>query len=356
MFNHKGDLEQKPAKKDDPAAKGPESHGLDLGRTFKQASDALGRVQNDMIERVTNTHVKQQYVASISPALANLYVRGRDIMLSRSQSGKSLADLSDLSAAERHAAQTYQRIHSDLPSKIPFYNKETLANDLDRDIVRKARSQPASFTERPSSGMPLAQSRPERKVEASPKQDSKKDSKKDSQPELKHELRPQLRQEIRSTSRPDTNSEPKSGPSLGPKSGSKSEPNIGSRSGAKNESNGDLKDGTKGEAKTLAIASEKGATPKLSPINDQQTVHKQADSRQLDPTYSTQGSFTKAEKELLAGSESRNNAVAAKSGETTKSDTAGNALLTALGKNRSESESSRTIQRSETISEQKAQK
>lgn len=83
MFNHKGDLEQKPAKKDDHEAKSPESHGFDLGRTFKQASDALGRVQNDMIERVTNTHVKQQYVASISPALANLYVRGRDIMLSR---------------------------------------------------------------------------------------------------------------------------------------------------------------------------------------------------------------------------------------------------------------------------------
>jgi hypothetical protein len=42
---------------------------------------------------LTNAHVKQQYVASISPALANQYVRGRDIMLSRSQSGKSLADL-----------------------------------------------------------------------------------------------------------------------------------------------------------------------------------------------------------------------------------------------------------------------
>ncbi|MDQ5936162.1 MAG: hypothetical protein QG574_3498 [Cyanobacteriota bacterium erpe_2018_sw_21hr_WHONDRS-SW48-000092_B_bin.40] len=364
MFNHKGDLEQKPAKKDDHEAKSPESHGFDLGRTFKQASDALGRVQNDMIERVTNTHVKQQYVASISPALANLYVRGRDIMLSRSQSGKSLADLSDLSAAERHAAQTYQRIHSDLPSKIPFYNKETLANDLDRDIVRKARSQPASFTERPSSGMPLAQSRPERKVEASPKQDSKqdskKDSKKDSQPELKQELRPQLRQEIRSTLRPDTNSEPKSGPNLGtnlgPKSGSKSEPTLGSRSGAKNESNGDLKAEPKGEAKVLAVASEKGATSKLSPINDQQTGHKQADNKQLEPKYSTQGSFSKAEKELLAGSESRNNAVAAKSGETTKPGTAGNALLTALGKNRSECESSQSTQRSEIFREPKQQK
>ena len=75
MFNHKGDLEQKPAKKDGPEVKSPESHGFDLARTFKQASDALGKVQNDMIERVTNTHVKQQYVASISPALANLYTR-----------------------------------------------------------------------------------------------------------------------------------------------------------------------------------------------------------------------------------------------------------------------------------------
>ncbi len=360
MFNHKGDLEQKPAKKDDHEAKSPESHGFDLGRTFKQASDALGKVQNDMIERVTNTHVKQQYVASISPALANLYVRGRDIMLSRSQTGKSLADLSDLSAAERHAAQTYQRIHSDLPSKIPFYNKETLANDLDRDIVRKARSQPSSVTERPSSGLPLAQSRPERKAEASPKQDSKKDSKKDSQPELKQELRPQLRQEIRSTSRQDTNPEPisgpKSAPNLGPKLGAKSEPNLSSHSGLKNESKDDFRAEGKGEAKVLAIASEKSSTSKLSTINDQQTVYKQADYKQLDPKYTTQGSFSKAEKELLAGSESRNNAVAAKSGETTKPGTAGNALLTALGKNRSESEPSRSTQRSETIREPKGQK
>ena len=356
MFNHKGDLEQKPAKKDDHEAKSPESHGFDLGRTFKQASDALGKVQNDMIERVTNTHVKQQYVASISPALANLYVRGRDIMLSRSQTGKSLADLSDLSAAERHAAQTYQRIHSDLPSKIPFYNKETLANDLDRDIVHKARSQPASAAERPSSGLPLAQSRPERKAEASPKQDSKKDSKKASQPELKQELRPQLRQEIRSTSRPDTNSEPKSGPSLVHKSGSKSEPTIGSRSGPKNEPKDDFRAEGKGEAKVLAIASEKSSTSKLSTIYDQQTVYKQADYKQLDQKYTTQGSFSKAEKELLAGSESRNNAAAAKSGETTKPGTAGNALLTALGKNRSTSEPSRSTQRSETIREPKGQK
>jgi hypothetical protein len=353
MFNHKGDLEQKPAKKDDSEAKSPESHGFDLGRTFKQASDALGKVQNDMIERVTNTHVKQQYVASISPALASLYVRGRDIMLSRSQSGKSLADLSDLSAAERHAAQTYQRIHSDLPSKIPFYNKETLANDLDRDIVRKARSQPTTVTERPSSGLPPAQLRPERKVEASSKQEMKKDSKQES----KQELRPQLRQEIRSSSRLETNSEPRAGTKSGTKSDPKSEPSLGSRSGAKNEAKGDLKAEPKGEAKVLAVTSEKGATSKHSPIIDKtQTGHKQAENKQLEPKYSTQGSFSKAEKELLAGSEYRNKNVAAKSQESAKPGTAGNALLTALGKNRSESESSRTIQNSETIREQKEQK
>ncbi len=331
MFNHKGDLEQKPAKKDDPEAKSPESHGFDLGRTLKQASDALGKVQNDMIERVTNTPVKQQYVASISPALANLYVRGRDIILSRSQTGKSLADLSDLSAAERHAAQTYQRIHSDLPSKIPFYNKETLANDLDRDIVRKARSQPASVAERPSSGMPLAQARPERKAEASSKHETNKDSKRDS----KQELSPQSRQETRSSSRPDTNSEAKKGSNLGPKSEPRLEPSMSSKLGAQTESKGEFKAEAKGEAKALG--------------------HKQADNKQLEPKYSTQGSFSKAEKELLAGSEYRNNAVAARSQETAKPPTAGNALLTALGKNRSESDS-RAIQSSETIREQKEPK
>jgi len=353
MFNHKGDLEQKPAKKDDHGAKSPESHGFDLDRTFKQASDALGKVQNDMIERVTNTHVKQQYVASISPALANLYVRGRDIMSSRSQSGKSLADLSDLSAAERHAAETYQRIHSDLPSKIPFYNKETLANDLDRDIVRKARSQPASTAERPSSGLPPTQLRPQRKVEASSNQDSKKDSK----PPSKQELNSQSRHEIRSSSRPDTNSEPKSAPNLGPKSGTKSEPKLGSSSEAKNESKGDFRAEAKGEAKVLSNSSEKGATSKLTTINDEiQTSHRPADNKPLEPKYSTQGSFSKAEKELLAGLESRNNAVAAKSIETTKPGTAGNALLTALGNNRSANEPSRSTQSSETIREPKEQK
>jgi hypothetical protein len=386
MFNHKGDLEQKPAKKDDPEAKSPESHGFDLGKTFKQASDALGKVQNDMIERVTNTHVKQQYVASISPALANLYVRGRDIMLSRSQSGKSLADLSDLNTAERHAAQTYQRIHSDLPSKIPFYNKETLANDLDRDIVRKARSQPVSVAERPSSGMPSVQLRPERKVEASSKQETIKDSKRDS----KKELIPQSQHETRSSSRPVTSPEPRLGSKSEhkpePKSEHKSEPSLGSRSGAQNEAKGDLKAEAKGEAKVLAVASEKISTAKLSPVSDQiQTVYKPTGNKQLEPSekekrqieerqhetrqnavrqneqaqndqkYSSKGGFTKAEKNLLAGSDYRNNVVAAKSGEATKPTTAGNALLTALGKNRSESESSRTIQRTESIREQKTQ-
>ncbi len=355
MFNQKGDLEQKPAKKDDPEAKSLESHGFDLGRTFRQASDALGKVQNDMIERVTNTNVKQQYVASISPALANLYVRGRDIMLSRSQSGKSLADLSDLSAAERHAAQTYQRIHSDLPSKIPFYNKETLANDLDRDIVRKARSQPASAAERPSSGMPLAQLRPERKVETSSKQETRKDSTKDS----KQELRPQSGQDARSSSRPVTSHEPRLGSKSEhkpePKSEHKSEPNLSSRLGVQNESKGDLKGEAKGEAKVLAVAAEKGSISKQSNKNDQQTEHKQADNTKLEHKTSSQGSFTKAERELLTGSEYRNNAVIAKSQESAKPAAAGNALLTALGKNRSEGESSRTIQRSETIREQKTQ-
>ncbi len=147
MFNRNGDLEHKPGKKDD-AEKAPEhSAGFDLGKTLKQAGDAIGRVQNDMIERVTNAQVQKQYVASISPALASQYARGREIVLSRSEAGKSTSDLSDLSASELKAAQTYQRLHSDLPSKIPFYNKETLANDLDRDIVRKARSQPQPVAE-----------------------------------------------------------------------------------------------------------------------------------------------------------------------------------------------------------------
>ncbi|MFA6557496.1 MAG: hypothetical protein WCT03_13835, partial [Candidatus Obscuribacterales bacterium] len=153
MFNRNGDLEHKPGKKDD-AEKAPEhSAGFDLGKTLKQAGDAIGRVQNDMIERVTNAQVQKQYVASISPALASQYARGREIVLSRNEAGKSTSDLSDLSASELKAAQTYQRLHSDLPSKIPFYNKETLANDLDRDIVRKARSQPQPVSAKPESAM-----------------------------------------------------------------------------------------------------------------------------------------------------------------------------------------------------------
>jgi hypothetical protein len=53
MFNRNGDLEQKPAKTDDADAKSPERHDFDLGKTFKQAGDAIGKVQNDMIERLS---------------------------------------------------------------------------------------------------------------------------------------------------------------------------------------------------------------------------------------------------------------------------------------------------------------
>ena len=83
-----------------------------------------------------------------------------------------------------------------------------------------------------------------------------------------------------------------------------------------------------------------------------QTCALRSDNRQLETKYSTQGSFTRAEKELLAGSECRTNAPA-KWQDNAQPGTAGNALLTALAKGRSESDSSRTIRKSETFREQK---
>ena len=221
MFNRNGDLEQKPAKNDDADAKSPERHDFDLGKVVKEVGDAAGKVQNDMIERLTNAHVKQQYVANISPALANQYVRGRDIMQSRSQSGKSATDLSDLSTAERKATEVYQRLHSDLPSKIPFYNRETLANDLDRDIARKARSQPvaspavalAAAETKPRSRAAKSELRSAARAEAGAKLDAKSVSKLAAKPDSKTDQKlvskPDSKSESRVLSHPESKVNPK---------------------------------------------------------------------------------------------------------------------------------------------------
>ncbi|GEM_PF-757518 len=141
----------------------------DLALNFKsgfekaahQIGDALGQAQNEVVLRVTNAPVAAQYVASISPALARQYVQGREIVLARQASGKSLTDFSDLTSSQRKVSETYQKLHSDLPSKIPFYNKEILARDLDRDIVRKALPQ-AQVTEpkRESKSAPIQSETP----------------------------------------------------------------------------------------------------------------------------------------------------------------------------------------------------
>jgi len=116
-------------------------------QTALKIADVLGRKQNEIVENLTKIHVSAQYKASISPALARQYLQGRKIVQARAEANKSLTDLSDLNAARRKAVQTYQKLHSDLPSQIPFYNKEILARDLERDIVRRAAIEPERVTE-----------------------------------------------------------------------------------------------------------------------------------------------------------------------------------------------------------------
>jgi hypothetical protein len=323
MFNRNGDLEQKPAKTDDAEVKSPERHDFDLGKTFKQAGDAIGKVQNDMIERLTNAHVKQQYVASISPALANQYVRGRDIMLSRSQSGKSTTDLSDLSAVERKAIQTYQRLHSDLPSKIPFYNKETLANDLDRDIVRKARSQPvtqaATVAETKSSSRTAksevrletrSETRAEGRAVPASKPNLKPDSKLDSNPNL----------------RPDSKS--------APKPESKSEFKSEFKSESKPELRAKLHPEPRGDSKGLSLPDSKSVTKPDSPLASKADI--KADSKLQAVSAEKMASVEKATSDVKATSDAKAIPVAAP----------GNALLTSLSKNRTEIESQVSPQQS----------
>ncbi|MDP3508900.1 MAG: hypothetical protein Q8T09_12995 [Candidatus Melainabacteria bacterium] len=261
MFNRNGDLEQKPAKNDNADAKSPVHHDFDLGKAMKQAGDAIGKVQNDMIERVTNAHVKQQYVASISPALANQYVRGRDIMLDRGQLGKSTTDLSDLSTTDRKAAEIYQRLHSDLPSKIPFYSKESLANDLDRDIIRKARSQPvaspvvaaASTTEaKPNSRSGKAELRQAVKSELGSKPDAKGHLKADAKPGLKPDAKPDAK--------PLSKHDPKSEPLNLSHQSSK----VDLKAPAKFDSKAEVRS----DSKPLAVAAEKMSPPKKEVPNN----------------------------------------------------------------------------------------
>ncbi|MBP9810744.1 hypothetical protein KBF38_20745 [bacterium] len=311
MFNRNGDLEQKPAKTDDADAKSPERHAFDIGKTFKQAGDAIGKVQNDMIERLTNAHVKQQYVASVSPALANQYVRGRDIMLSRSQSGKSTTDLSDLSAVERKAIQTYQRLHSDLPSKIPFYNKETLANDLDRDIVRKARSQPVVKTD----------------VAVEPKLSSRT---------AKSEVRSEKRAETRVEARAAARVEPVSKPNLKPDSKSAPKPETKSefKSEFKSESKPELRAKlyaeSRGDSKGLSLPDSKSVTKPDSPPASKAKTDIKADLKPQAVSVEKAISLEKATSDAKA----------------LPAAAPGNALLTSLSKNRIELESPVSTQKS----------
>lgn len=162
---------------------------FDIGRLFNQAIDSVGHLQNDMVEKVTNVRVRKQYVASISPALASQYVQGKAIVEARVNAGKSATDFSDLKPAERKAAETYKRLHSDLPSQIPFYNKDVLARDLERDIVRKAQDSAAISKPR----VTLSEARVE-----------SRDAKAAIKPEVKSDARPALsKSEIVSDKRSD---------------------------------------------------------------------------------------------------------------------------------------------------------
>ncbi len=326
MFNSKGDLEHEPGKADagkqNDAEKASEhSGGFDFGKSIRQFGDAVGKAQNDLIERVTNVHVKQQYVASISPALASQYARGRDIVLSRTEAGKSTSDLSDLNASERQAAQTYQRLHSDLPSKIPFYNKETLAIDLDRDIVRKARSQPQAVAEakrepsneiRPSAP---ANSRSEPKAAAAlGKSEAKLDSRPSAKPESKYDSKPDSKLEPK----PDSKFEPKLASKLEPKS----EPKSDSRSELKAESRQDAglapSSSSSASASSFANAGDKAVAPQSGGKDNSSDAH-------FEQKYASNGNSA----ERLA-EKSSSQANLPNSNSADRTSIPGNALLTAL--------------------------
>lgn len=95
--------------------------------------DFVGQSLNGAIDALAGRQIEKEYLASVSSELARRYVRGREIMAGHGD----LKNLQSLSPEDRLAVRAYLKVR-DLPKSLPFYDKETLSKDLDRELSAKA--------------------------------------------------------------------------------------------------------------------------------------------------------------------------------------------------------------------------
>lgn len=117
--------------------KGPVSFGF--------LRDIAGQALNQGIDFVVGRHIEREYLASVSGELADKYVRGREIAARLSDSN----NLSGLNGDERACVRAYLKIRA-LPSSLPFYDRDSLTRDIDRQLTARAAQKDDSIKRRPA--------------------------------------------------------------------------------------------------------------------------------------------------------------------------------------------------------------
>lgn len=113
-------------------------------KSVEQAQKSVGDITNAALNTVTHNDLGKQFVDNVSPELASEYQKGKKLIESRISKGLDPSDLSGLNATQKRQVEAYNKIHAELPSKIPFYNQEALSRQIDQALSQKNKSMPPS--------------------------------------------------------------------------------------------------------------------------------------------------------------------------------------------------------------------
>jgi hypothetical protein len=105
----------------------------------KKLQDLPGDLTNQVVGAAVHADLGQKYSEAINGALARQYIKGRTIAEERQAQGKSVDDLAGLGNEEASAVRAYQKVHNDLPAKIPFVDRDALVREVERNIEVKAK-------------------------------------------------------------------------------------------------------------------------------------------------------------------------------------------------------------------------
>jgi hypothetical protein len=141
------------SKKGDTGVSHPQSRPKSFFEALaNSAHDAAGNLTNQVVGAITHVDLAQKFSQPINSALAGQYIKGRDILQQRQAQGKGADDLSGLKSDEIDAVRSYQKVHNELPAKIPYIDRDALVREVERNIEAKAsgQRQPARPNEKSS--------------------------------------------------------------------------------------------------------------------------------------------------------------------------------------------------------------